>query len=228
MDFELTEDRPPCARCPRHARRTARRSWCGVAAAGKDADDKLWRRGAELGWTAWPSPRSKTERARGFRAVPGGRGVAARPPPVVADSALTRLELARPAGLAGARPPGGDREASLAPHGTVACARRRRRPAAERPRHRGPGGRVGRLAAGDGGEPTAGRRLVLVDRPRAAVEPRRTLDETRRWYDVVLDGVRVQAADVVAADEADIKWLADAAAVLSAADSLGAGSGCSR
>jgi alkylation response protein AidB-like acyl-CoA dehydrogenase len=68
-----------------------------------------------------------------------------------------------------------------------------------------------------------GGRLVLVERPRAAVEPRRTLDETRRWYDVVLDGVRIRAADVVAADESDIRWLADAAAVLSAADSLGVG-----
>ena len=68
-----------------------------------------------------------------------------------------------------------------------------------------------------------GRRLVLVERARTAVEPRRTLDETRRWYDVVLDGVRVPAADVVAADQADIQWLADAAAVLSAADSLGVG-----
>ena len=64
---------------------------------------------------------------------------------------------------------------------------------------------------------------MLVERSRTAVEPRRTLDETRRWYDVVFDGVRVRAADVVAADEADIQWLTDAAAVLSAADSLGAG-----
>ena len=64
---------------------------------------------------------------------------------------------------------------------------------------------------------------MLVERARAAVEPRRTLDETRRWYDVVFDGVRVPAADVVAADEAEIQWLADAAAVLSAADSLGVG-----
>ena len=68
-----------------------------------------------------------------------------------------------------------------------------------------------------------GRRLVLAERAGTAVEPRRTLDETRRWYDVVLDGVRVPAADVVAADQADIQWLADAAAVLSAADSLGVG-----
>jgi len=69
----------------------------------------------------------------------------------------------------------------------------------------------------------AGRRLVLVSRPAAAVEPRRTLDETRRWYDAVFDGVRVPSADVVSADDAQIQWLADAAAVLSAADSLGAG-----
>jgi alkylation response protein AidB-like acyl-CoA dehydrogenase len=68
-----------------------------------------------------------------------------------------------------------------------------------------------------------GRRLVLVDRATAAVEPRRTLDETRRWYDVVLDGVRIGAADVVTAEEAEIQWLTDAGAVLTAADSLGVG-----
>jgi alkylation response protein AidB-like acyl-CoA dehydrogenase len=64
---------------------------------------------------------------------------------------------------------------------------------------------------------------VLVERARTAIEARRTLDETRRWYDVVLDGVRVPGADVVAARTADLQWLADAAAVLSAADSLGVG-----
>jgi alkylation response protein AidB-like acyl-CoA dehydrogenase len=68
----------------------------------------------------------------------------------------------------------------------------------------------------------AGRRLVLVRRAATVTEARRTLDETRRWYDVVLDGVRVPAADVVAG-EAGAAWLADAAAVLNAADSLGAG-----
>ena len=68
-----------------------------------------------------------------------------------------------------------------------------------------------------------GRRLALVHRERVTVEPRRTLDETRRWYDVVLDGVRVSDADVISADEAEIGWLADAGAVLTAADSLGVG-----
>ena len=68
-----------------------------------------------------------------------------------------------------------------------------------------------------------GPRLVLVEQARTVVEPRRTLDETRRWYDVVLDAVGVRAADVLAADEAEIQWLTDAAAVLSAADSLGVG-----
>jgi alkylation response protein AidB-like acyl-CoA dehydrogenase len=68
-----------------------------------------------------------------------------------------------------------------------------------------------------------GRRLVLVERARASIEPRRTLDETRRWYDVVLDDVRVDDADVVTADEAEIEWLTDAAAALTAADALGVG-----
>ncbi len=75
------------------------------------------------------------------------------------------------------------------------------------------------MAAADDG----GRRLALVPRLAVAVEPRRTLDETRRWYDAVFDGIRVRPADVIAAGDAEVQWLTDAAAVLSAADSLGAG-----
>ena len=40
---------------------------------------------------------------------------------------------------------------------------------------------------------------------------------------MVFDGVRVPDADVVTADEAEVRWLADAGAVLTAADSLGVG-----
>ena len=65
--------------------------------------------------------------------------------------------------------------------------------------------------------------LVLLDRARASIESRRTLDETRRWYDAVLTEVRVPATDVVSADPPQVQWLADAAAVLTAADALGVG-----
>jgi alkylation response protein AidB-like acyl-CoA dehydrogenase len=227
VDFELTEEQAAlrevsrgllAANCPPQLVRT-------LAAAGQDVDDKLWQRGAELGWTGLAVPEEHDGAGQGLVelclvAEELGRAAA---PGAFTDSALTGLALARfgrPELLAGLA--AGDLKASLAWHGSAA----------------------GRYETGDlvlSGRATAvqaaatadwllvlvatdeGRRLALAERPRTAVEPRKTLDETRRWYDVVLDGVRIPAADVVAADEADIQWLADSAAVLSAADSLGVG-----
>ena len=232
MDFELTEEQAAlrevsrgmlAVNCPPQLVRS-------LAAAGKDVDDKLWQRGAELGWTGLAIPEEHDGAGQGLVelslvAEEIGRAAA---PGAFADSALTGLALARfgRTELLGALA-AGDVKSSLACHGSVA----------------------GRLDAGDlvlSGRATAvqaaatadwllvlvtvpsvtggtGRRLVLAERSRTAVEPRRTLDETRRWYDTAFDGVRIPAADVVAADEADIQWLTDAAAVLSAADSLGVG-----
>jgi len=227
VDFELTEEQAAlrevsrsllAVNCPPQLVRS-------LAAAGQDVDDKLWQRGAELGWTGLAVPEEHDGAGQGLVElclVAEEIGRAAAPGPF-ADSALTALALARLGRpeLLGALA-AGDLKASLAWHGSVA----------------------GRYDAGDlvlSGRAIAvqaaatadwllvpvatgqGGRLVLVERSRAAVESRRTLDETRRWYDVVLDGARVRAGDVVAADAADLQWLADAAAVLSAADSLGVG-----
>jgi alkylation response protein AidB-like acyl-CoA dehydrogenase len=227
VDFELTEEQAAlrevsrgmlAVSCPSHLVRS-------LAVSGKDVDDKLWQRGTELGWTGLAVPDEHDGAGQGLVelclvAEEIGRAVAPGP---FADSALIGLALARlgrpellPALAAG------DLKASLACHGPA----------------------TGRYDGGDlvlSGHATAvqaavaadwllvtvvtdqGSRLVLVDRARTTVEARRTLDETRRWYDVVLDGVRVRAPDVIAEDQADIQWLADAAAVLSAADSLGVG-----
>jgi alkylation response protein AidB-like acyl-CoA dehydrogenase len=227
VDFELTEEQAAlrevsrgmlAVSCPPQLVRS-------LAASGKDVDDKLWQSGAELGWIGLAVPDEYDGAGQGLVelclvAEEIGRAAA---PGAFTDSALIGLALARlgrpellPALAAG------ELKASLACHGPV----------------------TGRYDGGDlmlGGRATAvqaamaadwllvtaatdqGGRLVLVDRARTAVEARRTLDETRRWYDVVLDGVRARAPDVVAADRADIRWLADAAAVLSAADSLGIG-----
>jgi len=233
VDFELTEEQAAlrevsrgmlAANCPPQLVRS-------LASAGKDVDDKLWRRGAELGWTGLAAPEEYDGAGQGLVelclvAEELGRAAA---PGAFTDSALTALALAMlgkpelvPALAAG------DVKASLACHGAVAV-------------HEDAGGLVltGRAtavqaaAAADwllvtatsdrGPGSLAGRRVVLVERARTAVEPRRTLDETRRWYDVAFDGLRLTAADVVTADETRIRWLSDAAAVLSAADSLGAG-----
>jgi alkylation response protein AidB-like acyl-CoA dehydrogenase len=232
VDFELTEEQAAlrevsrsmlAVSCPPQLVRSA-------AAAGKGVDDKLWQRGAELGWTGLAVPEEHDGAGQGLVElclVAEEIGRAAAPGPF-ADSALIALALARfgrpellPALAAG------ELKASLACHGPVAG------------RYDGGdlvlSGRVTAVQAAAAADwllvtaavpPAAGDqggRLALVERAVTTVEPRRTLDETRRWYDVVLDGVRIRAADVVAAGEADIRWLADAAAVLSAADSLGVG-----
>jgi alkylation response protein AidB-like acyl-CoA dehydrogenase len=237
VDFELTEEQAAlrevsrgmlAVSCPPQLVRS-------LAAAGTDVDDKLWQRGTELGWTGLAVPEEHDGAGQGLVElclVAEELGRAAAPGPF-ADSALAGLVIARFGGARLGRPEllaalaAGDLKASLAGHGPVAG------------RYDGDelvlSGRARAvqsaatadwllvLAAVPPGPGDGGRRLALVSRSAVAVEPRRTLDETRRWYDVVLDGVRVRSADVVCADDAEIQWLADAAAVLSAADSLGAG-----
>jgi len=228
VDFELTEEQA--------AFREASRSMLAVscppqlvrslASAGKDVDDKLWQRGVELGWTGLAVPEEHDGAGQGLVelclvAEEIGRAAA---PGAFLDSALIALALARRD-----RQPelvralaGGDLKASWAHHGSVAGSR--------------DGGDLvlsGRATAVQAAatadwllvtaDRDEGRCLVLLERARASVERRRTLDETRRWYDVTLDGIRVPVADVVTADEAEIQWLTDAAAVLTAADALGVG-----
>ena len=229
VDFELTEEQAAlrevsrgllAVSCPPQLVRS-------LAAAGQDTDDKLWQRGAELGWTGLAVPEDLDGAGQGvveLCLVAEELGRAAAPGPFL-DSALTALALAR----AGRRAElvrslaVGEVKASVAHHGAVVgsfdgdelvlSGRATAVQAAD-----SASWLLVTVAMGDGG-----RRLVLADRSSASVEARRTLDETRRWYDVVLDGVRVPSGDVVTADEADVGWLADAGAVLTAADSLGVG-----
>jgi alkylation response protein AidB-like acyl-CoA dehydrogenase len=235
VDFELTEEqaalrevsrRMLAVSCPPSLVRS-------LASSGKDVDDKLWQRGAELGWTGLAVPEDHDGAGQGLVelclvAEEIGRAVAPGP---FADSALTGLALAR-SGRPDLLPAlaAGSVKASLASHGTVAA-----RPDGDdlvlsgraRAVHAAPAADwllvtvTTTPAPGAAGGPDG--RLVLVERSRTVTEPRKTLDETRRWYDVVLDDVRVRPADVVAAGQAELRWLADAAAVLSAADSLGVG-----
>jgi alkylation response protein AidB-like acyl-CoA dehydrogenase len=232
VDFELTEEQAAlrevsrgmlAVSCPPQLVRS-------LAASGTDVDEKLWQRGAELGWSGLAVPEEYDGAGQGLVElclVAEELGRAAAPGPF-AESALTGLVLAR-----SGRPQllsalaSGDLKASLACHGQTAG-------------HydgddlvlSGRATAVQSAATADWLLVTAAvppvpgdadRRLVLVERAAVAVEPRRTLDETRRWYDVVFDGVRVRPADVIADDDARIQWLTDAAAVLNAADSLGAG-----
>lgn len=126
MDFELTEEQAAlrevsrgmlAVSCPPSLVRS-------LAAAGKDVDDKLWQRGAELGWTGLAVPEEHDGAGQGLVelclvAEEIGRAAA---PGAFADSALTGLVLAR---LGQALLPAlaaGDLKASLVCHG--------RRPAA--------------------------------------------------------------------------------------------------
>lgn len=230
VDFELTEEQAALrevsrgmlvANCPVQLVRS-------LAGAGKDVDDKLWRLAAELGWLDLAVPAEHDGAGQGLTElclVAEEIGRAAAPGPFT-DSALTAFALARwgradlVPGLAA-----GQLKASWAHHGAVSG-------------HYDGGDLVlsGRATAvqaaraadwllvtvGTAGA-VGGKRLVLIERTRASLQARRTLDETRRWYDVVLDGVRVPAADVLAADAAGIGWLIDAGTVLAAADALGTG-----
>ena len=233
MDFELTEEQAALREVSRGMLGTS----CppalvrSLAAAGKDLDDKLWQRGAELGWTGLAVPEEQDGAGQGLVElclVAEEIGRAAAPGPVT-DTALIAFTLAR-LGHSALLPAlaAGELKASLAGHGPVTG-----QPDGDDLVHgdielRGRASAVLSAAAADWllvtVDGAAGRLLVLVERSAAAaVEPRRTLDETRRWYDVVLDGVRVPAANVVGGDPADVRWLTDAAAVLNAADSLGVG-----
>ena len=233
MDFELTDEQAAlrevsramlAANCPTQLVRA-------LAGAGKDVDDKLWQLAAELGWLGLAVPEELDGAGQGLTelclvAEELGRAVA---PGAFIDSALAAVVLAR-AGItdrAARLVPAlaaGTQRVSLAHHGRVTG-----QPSGTELVLTGRATAVQAAATADwllvtvavAGE--GGRRLVLVARELVVVERRRTLDETRQWYDVVLDGVSVPLTDVITADDAVIAWMADAAAVLTAADALGVG-----
>jgi alkylation response protein AidB-like acyl-CoA dehydrogenase len=251
VDFELTEEQGAlrevsrsmlATNCPPQLVRSLGR-------AGRDVDDKLWQRAAELGWVGLAVPEELDGAGQGLVelalvAEEIGRAAAAG---AFIDSALIAVALSRSRAVGRTGEPSrtdragrmadvvrglavGQVKASWAHHGSVVGVVGSRGGSGSGPEAlvlRGRATAVQAAAAADWLMVTAacdpGRRLVLVERARASIEPRRTLDETRRWYDVVLDDVRVDDADVVTADEAEIEWLTDAAAALTAADALGVG-----
>src|SRR5580693_8362098 len=123
VDFELTEEQAAlrevsrsllAVNCPPQLVRS-------LAAAGQDVDDKLWQRGAELGWTGLAVPEEHDGAGQGLVElclVAEELGRAAAPGPFT-DSALAGLVLARLGRdeLVGALAEGG-LKASLAHHGS--------------------------------------------------------------------------------------------------------------
>jgi alkylation response protein AidB-like acyl-CoA dehydrogenase len=230
MDFELSEEQATLrevsrsmlgANCPPALVRS-------LAEKEEDLDDRLWQRGTELGWAGLAVPEEHNGAGQGLVelclvAEELGRAVA--PGPFI-DTALTALALARAGSPALTGPIQGLTErgmkASLAHHGSVVGTRD------------GDGlVLTGRAAAAHAAGAAdwllvtaslgADQALVLVETAAASTRRRRTLDETRGWYEVVFDGIRVPAGQVVTDDRTEVRRLLDAAAVLTAADALGVG-----
>lgn len=230
VDFELTEEQAML----REVSRTMLATHCppslvrSLAEAGKDVDDKLWQRGVELGWTGLVVPEALEGAGQGvveLALVAEELGRAVAPGPFV-DTALIALAAARTdlpalaplvAGLADGR-----FKAAWAHHGSVTAV---------------PDGTDlvldGHATAVQGAgsvdwlmvtaEHDGDLRLVLVETADGTTRRRRTLDETRGWYDVTLTAARVPVDHVIATDAATVRWLVNAATVLTSADALGVG-----
>jgi alkylation response protein AidB-like acyl-CoA dehydrogenase len=215
VDFELSEEQAAL----RSVSRDLLADLCPPAvvretiAAGLDLPEELWVRGAEMGWTGLLAPPAA-----------GGTGQG------VVELTLLAEELGRAlvpgpfleTALAAPLLPGlsksfaeGERKAALVHHGPISA-----RPDGHELRLDGRARLSQAAAATDWLLITAGDHLVMVPTSETVISRRRTLDETRTWYDVDLTGVRVPAAYVV---EAEVARLADTARVLTAADALGVG-----
>ncbi|MCD4524239.1 acyl-CoA dehydrogenase family protein [Nocardioides sp. cx-173] len=231
MDFELTDEQQSLrevsrsmleANCPPQLVRD-------LAESGKDVDDKVWQRGAELGWLGLSVPEAQGGSGQGLVelclvAEELGRAGATG---AFVDTALTAATLAQygafrevVTGLSE-----GHLHASTVSRGVTAtpgpdgglvldghCAAVHAAASADL---------LLVAAAAEGG--AGGGWLVLVDASVATVTPRRTLDETRRWYGVGFDRTPVPATRILTDDPARVQGLQDALAVLTAADALGVG-----
>ena len=227
VDFELSEEQAAlrefsrdllASDCPPQTRRA-------VAAAGLDLDEKLWSRGAQMGWTGLAAPLEHGGAGQGIVElclVAEELGRAAAPGPVI-ETALAARAAAGCAGTAeqAAALAEGQLRAGFVHHGAVTA------------RRDGDGVGVvlsGRatavhaagsadwlLVATSGDEPC----LALVPASDVETHRRTTLDQTRTWYDVVFPGVRVPSARVCAATRDEVDFWVHAMAVLTAADALG-------
>jgi alkylation response protein AidB-like acyl-CoA dehydrogenase len=204
MDFELSEEQAQV----RSVSRSMLSTHCptdlvrATISAGRDLDDKLWQRGAELGWTLLAVPEDQGGAGMGLVdlclvAEEVGRAVAPGP---WLETALTAMVAAR--GGAPAEVVEGLCE------GTLKAA----------------------LVTADGasfvhGAASADWLLVigvdgvgLLEASHVSISRRTTLDETRLFHSVDL-----RQAPAPQALDADPRWVLDAANVLAAADALGVG-----
>jgi alkylation response protein AidB-like acyl-CoA dehydrogenase len=230
VDFELTDEQ--CLL--RDVSRSMLATHCppalvrSLADSNRDVDDKLWQRGVELGWIGLGVADEQGGSGQGLAELclvseEIGRAVAPGP---ITDSALIALAASRSESES-ARAVAGDlatgaRRASVAHHGSVTAVRNGDTLVLD-----GQLTAVQAAAAVDWlmitTSTTDGPALVLVETSDVTVNRRRTLDQTRGWYDVIVAEVHVPIGQLVSADDAEVQWLLDAAAVLTCADSLGLG-----
>ncbi|MFF3567502.1 acyl-CoA dehydrogenase family protein [Nocardia jiangxiensis] len=241
MNFELSEEQAMLREISRellsdHAPIGVVRSWLD---RDEDVDPKLWRLAAELGWPGLALPEQYGGAGQGLTelvlvAEEAGRALARGPflstaivGHAVATGATASLQAATLPALAD-----GSAWATWAfaePHApwTIEGIRATARP-------------DGRAIVLDGAKTAVqdaggarwllvtaqhpdGPASFLVDRnsPGVTVRHTRTLDQTRAFYEVRLDGVRVPAGHRLDGGQAEIQRLLDYASVLRCADSLG-------
>lgn len=230
MDFELTAEQATLrdvsrslleAACPATLVRS-------VVATGQDLDEKLWQRATEIGWTGMMVPEELDGAGQGvveLCLVAEELGRATAPGPFAESALVAGAAAEAPAGpLAevAAALAAGDRRASWARAGDV----RARRIGDELVLD----GHVALVQAGRSVDWIAvvantdgGQLIVLVDADPSTATPRNTLDQSRTWHSVHLDGVRVPSRHILAEEPATVERMLDTAALLTAADSLGIG-----
>ncbi len=224
VDFELSDEQSML----REVSRTMLATACpptlvrSLADAGRDLDDKLWQRGAELGWTGLVAPEDCAGSDQGLVelslvAEEIGRAIAPGP---VTDTALIARAVASIEPAVALALAEGRARASLALQGSVRATRNGdtlvldgRASAVQA------AAQVDWLLVRVAGPDGPG--LVLVATADVVTERRRTLDETRGWYDVTFAAVAVPAARLL--DPTRVQGVLDAATVLICADALGTG-----
>ncbi len=204
MDFELSEEQAML----REVSRSMLTTHCSpelvraTRDAGRDLDEKLWERGAELGWTLLAVPEDQGGAGMGLvelSLVAEEIGRAAAPGPWL-DTALAALVAAKggaPAEIVGGLSEGSLKAAIVTTEGAALAQA---------------AGSVDWLLV------VAEDQVFLVEPSRTSLRRRVTLDETRGFHTV--DLTDVEPTHVL---EADPQWVRDAAAVLVAADALGVG-----
>lgn len=243
MDFEFNDEQATLRDISRSALLThsSPSHVRSLAESDRDVDDKLWQLGVDLGWTGLAIGEDHggagqslvelcivaEELGRALAAGPfitsalvglaverfGSEAIKGDLLPRLADgSSRATWALAEPGG---AWTPGSVTTSAIAQDGDYILHGRK-----TAVQDAGSADSI-LVSATLGGDPV----FLVVDPTSAGVTLRKqkTLDQSRSFYDIEFDNVRVGGGRRLDADAAAVQWLCDAAAVLTSADSLGAG-----